>query len=267
MSGEVKGRNSSVVGRSRLQRESKKKGWRQKPDTVESPTPRRLRRSWASGRPERNSLRLGGVALPVGLILRISSYLLILEVALPQPASARAEPRWSWTGNLGTTRNLIESRSGWYDGSLTASAALLRSAARHLSMGAEVGYHGLGTAFEGVQCGPEWGTDCPGPAPKRIGLWSISGIARWRAGTYRFHPYAVAGAGQYLTAEPVQVSRNGFAVRHHFRPGITAGGGIYGFLPGGIGIEGRWHSILRGDPERRRAALNILSVGVGINIP
>jgi len=103
--------------------------------------------------------------------------------------------------------------------------------------------------------------------PKRIGLWSLSTITRWRAGVYRFHPYLIAGFGGYLTAEPVQESRNSFAIRHHLEPGVTAGAGIYGFLPGGVGIEGRWHAVRNGDPERHRSVLNLVSARATLNVP
>jgi len=185
-------------------------------------------------------------------------------LTLTPMALADVEPRTSGTIAVGPGQTVAQSHTWPYEGGVSVSAALFRRAARHLAVGAEIGYHQVGTAFSGLQCGPEWGVDCPGPEPRAIGLWELSSIARLRGNGYRFHPYTLAGIGAYLAEEPAWQQ---FQVRRNLEPGVTFGFGLYGPLPGGLGIEGRWYSVWNGDPQRPRSRLDLVSARATINIP
>lgn len=193
---------------------------------------------------------------------RIGLWILLIVPSSPGTTVAEVDPGLSgklWVGSgwivTGTSR-------APYHGGLTGSATVLRRVAPHLSVGGELSYHRTGTAFEGLQCGPEWSVDCPAPDRRPIGVWGLGPVVRLRAGAHRFHPYALVGTGAYITE-----AENLAKIRRHIQPGLTAGLGVYGFLPGGLGVEGRWHTVWNGDPEQREPRLDLLSVGLGINFP
>jgi hypothetical protein len=153
-----------------------------------------------------------------------------------------------WTGTLSYAflRNSPEPGEDEFHDTLSATLAGFWATSAHLSIGPEIGYHGVETP-SGIQCGPEWAVGCPSPENLRGGVWEGIALVRWQSRTTGFRPYAVAGAGPYLAGNFVIESRAA-TIRHHLEPGVTAGLGVrVGFL----GVEGRWHYVVDGVADSR----------------
>jgi len=139
------------------------------------------------------------------------------------------------------------------------SARLLRRVGRSLSLGAQVGYHGQATYSYNAD------DDYGGfRGPNHLGMWEVSPVARWRLGKYRFHPYVLAGPGFYLTEK---LTGHGVDSHNVPRVGLTTGFGLYGFIPGGLGAEFRWHHVWNADPDPLGRDVNLLIAAMAVNVP
>jgi hypothetical protein len=200
---------------------------------------------------------------------------LLLAVCSSIPQSACAQER-GFAGTLcfALLRNspLPTPDSDFHD-KLSATIAGFWAASPNLSIGPEVGYHGVETV-SGIHCGPEWGVDCPAPDHLRVGAWEAAALARWQTSWSGARPYVIAGGGAYLPGNYVIESREA-KIERRVEPGVTAGVGVrFGF----IGVEGRWHYIADGNAEGRYdyleggytysySPLRIYSASLSIHVP
>lgn len=161
------------------------------------------------------------------------------------PRPAHGDPgRWTGTLSFALLRNSPVSPADDFYEHLSATISGLWAASDHVSLGPELGYHGVETV-EGIQCGPEWGVDCTPPDNLREGAWQASALVRVHAEYVGMHPYVIAGAGAYVPGNYVVTNRQA-TIDHHVEPGVTAGFGVRGGL---LGVEGRWHYIHDGTAE------------------
>ncbi len=179
-------------------------------------------------------------------------------VALGGFASGASAEIMGWTKSvqLGYSKMTEDGAPG---GSIGGHAGLYAALHSVIHVGAEVGYHSLGSEEIAV----------PGGTQKTsFSTWRFTGdiMARGVTGTVR--PYGVGGLGIYplrgATEGPL-----GDASNTETKFGFHLGGGLMfqpPTSPVGFGAEARWHSVMNGtiDSSGNESALDMVTLQAGI---
>lgn len=188
------------------------------------------------------------LAIMFRLLTGVAAFLSLV----PDFAAAQSGARWSPAIGIGINTAVNRSSRSYGPG---AWFSLVRGG--RFKVGAEVGYQDFGTEVARI---PNFDNQ-PGAVLREDfsrSMLRLAGVVQIEAGSGRFRPYLIAGAGGYdgRWRDRIRVTDgNGQPVPFYdfdgsgsdVKAGLTAGVGVVLTRPGrrmGFGIEGRWHGIL-----------------------